>query len=106
MHAGKIESCKLQIAQALDILKKAIETIREAQEYNPDEENNGCCSKDKTGKICKSQKWYLDIRDQLQIRHKIPAFTDKRQSESFGRQIEKLVNLRGAGEEPDMVLSA
>jgi len=47
MHAGKIESSKLQIAQAMDILKNAIETIREAQEYNPDEENNGCCSKDK-----------------------------------------------------------
>jgi len=47
MHQGKIESSKLQIAQAMDILKNAIETIREAQEYNPDEEDNGHCGKDK-----------------------------------------------------------
>jgi len=61
--------------------------------------------KDKEGKARKSLKWYLDFTDHNEIRHKIPAFTDKRQSEALGRQIEKLVAARG-GEGIDVALSA
>jgi len=61
--------------------------------------------KDKDGKNRKSLKWYLDFADHNEIRHKIPGFSDKRQSESLGRQIEKLVNAR-SGEGLDASLSA
>jgi integrase len=48
-----------------------------------------------------SDKWYLEFRNHLEEVHRLPAFTDKRQSETLGRQIEKLVNHRMLGEYPD-----
>jgi len=57
--------------------------------------------KDRSGKQRKSAKWYVDIFDHNQLRHRIPAYTDKRVSEALGRNIEDLVNYRGAGLEPD-----
>ena len=39
-----------------------------------------------------------------QLRHKIPAFTDKWLNEALGRNIESLVNCRIAGLEPDVKL--
>ena len=53
--------------------------------------------KDRNGKRRKSAKWYLDFADHNQLRHKIPAFADKRLSEAPGRNIEALVNCRIAG---------
>ena len=57
--------------------------------------------KDRSGEQRKSAKWYLDFADHNQLRHKIPAFSDKRLSEALGRNIEALVNCRSAGQELD-----
>jgi hypothetical protein len=57
--------------------------------------------KDREGKQRKSAKWYLDFADHNQLRHKIPAFRDKRLSDALGRNIEALVNCRSAGQELD-----
>jgi integrase/recombinase XerD len=57
--------------------------------------------KDRDGKQHKSAKWYVGIFDHNQLRHKIPAFADKRLSEALGRNIEGLVNCRSAGQELD-----
>ena len=61
--------------------------------------------KDRDGKKQRSAKWYVDIFDHNRLRHKIPAFADKRQSEALGRNIEALVNCRIAGLEPDVKLN-
>ena len=61
--------------------------------------------KDRDGKQRKTAKWYLDFSDHNQLRHKIPAFVDKRISEAFGRNIESLVNCRLSGLEPDVKLN-
>jgi integrase len=61
--------------------------------------------KDRSGKQRKSAKWYLDFADHNQLRHKIPAFADKRLSEALGRNIEALVHCRIAGLEPDVKLN-
>jgi integrase len=61
--------------------------------------------KDRNGKLRKSAKWYVDIFDHNQLRHRIPAFADKRLSEALGRNIEALVNCRIAGLEPDAKLN-
>jgi integrase len=61
--------------------------------------------KDRNSKQRKSAKWYVDIFDHNQLRHKIPAFADKRLSEGLGRNIESLVNCRSAGLEPDAKLN-
>lgn len=57
--------------------------------------------KGRDGKIRKSAKWYCDFRDHFEVRRKTPAFTDKRQSEAFGRNIENLVNSKKAGLDVD-----
>jgi len=61
--------------------------------------------KDRDGKNQKAAKWYVDIFDHNRLRHKIPAFADKRLSEGLGRNIESLVNCRIAGLEPDVKLN-
>jgi integrase len=61
--------------------------------------------KDRDGQQKKAAKWYLDFADHNQLRHKIPAFADKRLSEALGRNIESLVNSRIAGLEPDVKLN-
>jgi len=60
---------------------------------------------DRDGEKRKTAKWYLDFSDHNQLRHKIPAFADKRLSEAFGRNIESLVNCRLSGLEPDSRLN-
>lgn len=60
--------------------------------------------RDKSGKKCKSRKWYVDFADHLRIRHRIPGFENKRQTEAFGRQIEKLANSLISGEGLDREL--
>ena len=57
--------------------------------------------KDRSGKQRKSAKWYVDIFDHNQLRHRIPAFRDKRLSEALARNIEAIVNCRIAGLELD-----
>ena len=61
--------------------------------------------RDRNGKKCKTSKWYIEFRDHLQLTRRLPAFTDKRQSEALGRQIEKLVGYKVSGELPDVQLT-
>ena len=61
--------------------------------------------KDKSGQIRQVKKWWIELKDHLQIIRRFPAFTDKQASELFGQQIQRLINLRAAGEQPDTNLS-
>ena len=60
--------------------------------------------RDRAGKERQSQKWYLDFKDHLGIRHRIPAYTDEGESKSLGHRIKELVGLRRAGELPGVDL--
>jgi len=51
------------------------------------------------------RKWWIQLRDHLNIIRRFPAFTDKAQSEALGRQIERLVNSKIAGEQLEPQLS-
>jgi len=53
----------------------------------------------------KTAKLYLEFKDHLQLTRRLPAFADRRLSESLGRQIEKLVACKISGEQPDAQLS-
>ena len=61
--------------------------------------------KDRAGGETESNKWYLDFYDHGRIRRRIPALTDKKASESFGRNIEQLVNCRASGLDHDLKLN-
>jgi len=61
--------------------------------------------KDRSGKKRQTKNWYVELTDHLRIPQRFPAFEDKRQSELLGRQIERLVNYKVAGEQPDAQLS-
>jgi len=61
--------------------------------------------RDRQGQKRKSEKWYIDFSDHLQTRHKMPAFSDKRQSEALERNIKSLVNCRTSGLEFDIKLN-
>ena len=56
--------------------------------------------KDRNGQKVQASKWYIETRDNLQTVRRFPAFTDKQQSEALGRQIERLVACKVAGEQP------
>ena len=60
--------------------------------------------KTKDGKSKQASKWYVEFRDHLDTVRRLPAFTDKRQSQELGRKIEKLVACRANGESPDKQL--
>ena len=60
--------------------------------------------RDRDGQKRKSQKWYLDFAGHNGIRHRIPAFENKRQSEALGRNIEALISCKIAGQRPDTEL--
>jgi hypothetical protein len=47
--------------------------------------------RDREGRKRKTSKFYIEFKDHLELTRRLPAFTDKRQSEALGRQIEKLV---------------
>ncbi len=61
--------------------------------------------RDRGGQVKQSAKWYIDIFDHNRLRHKIPAFEDKRLSEALGRNIESVINCRVSGLEPDAKLN-
>ena len=46
--------------------------------------------KTKAGKSQPYAKWYVEFRDHLDIVRRLPGFTDKRETESLGRNVEKL----------------
>ncbi len=56
---------------------------------------------DVDGNRQESRKYYIDIKDNMGRRHRIPAFTEKRTSKSFGENIEALVSTKIAGQRPD-----
>jgi hypothetical protein len=61
--------------------------------------------KDNNGKTRTVKKWWVELRDHLGIVRRFGGFADKGQTELLGRQIERLVNYRVAGEQPDAQLS-
>jgi len=58
----------------------------------------------KSGQKKPYAKWYVEFRDHLESIRRLPAFTDKKQSEELGRKIERLVACRSNGESPDTAL--
>ncbi len=61
--------------------------------------------KTKDGTTGKTTKYYIEFADHNKLRHKIPAFADKKASEAFGRNIESLINCRVSGLETDIKLN-
>jgi len=61
--------------------------------------------KGRNGQIKTVKRWYCELRDHLQTVRRFPAFTDKQQSEAFGRKIERLVSGKISGEPPDVQMS-
>ena len=59
----------------------------------------------KDGNKQKTQKYYLEFRDVYNIVRRLPAFSDKRQSQSLARNIERLRNETFAGLGPDETLT-
>ena len=57
--------------------------------------------KARDGRTRQARKWYVEVRDHLSTVRRFSAFTDKAQSEALGRQIERLVAFRIAGEQLD-----
>ncbi len=54
--------------------------------------------RDRKGRTRESAKWYLEFRDHMEVTRRLPAFTDAKASEELGRQIERLLSFRGAGD--------
>ena len=61
--------------------------------------------KSKTGQTTPYARWYVEFRDQREQIRRLPGFTDKRQTEEFGRKVEKLVSCRLNGDSPDRTLA-
>jgi integrase/recombinase XerD len=57
--------------------------------------------KSRDGKTKQAKKWYVEFRDHREIQRRLPAFTDRKASEDFGRKVEKLVTARVSAEAPD-----
>jgi integrase len=52
------------------------------------------------GTYHETDHWYVEIKDHVGARHRIPAFTDSEASAEFGRKVEQLANLKAAKLEP------
>ena len=61
--------------------------------------------KDRAGKSQPYAKWYVEFRDHLETIRRLPGFTDKRQTEALGRNVEKLVASKANGGAPDKSLA-
>ena len=60
---------------------------------------------DWSGKSRKAmRRWYVDFVDHQEIRRRIPAFTDRKRSERFARNVENLVQRTGNGQSPNDTL--
>ncbi len=57
------------------------------------------------GSTREARKWYVELTDHRQIVRRFAGFEDKRKTEALGRQIERLICYRAAGEQPDPQLS-
>ena len=60
---------------------------------------------DRNGHSRETENFYCEITDHAGIVRRIPAFSDERASEEFGRKVECLVSLRVAGMEPSADLT-
>ena len=56
------------------------------------------------GKTQQTKAWYVEIRDG-DLRHRIPAYTDQKSSEEFGRKVERLASCKAAKLPPDVELT-
>lgn len=56
--------------------------------------------KDRNGQTQTAAKWYIEFTDHRETTRRLPACTDKKQSEAIGRNVERLVGCRLAGEKP------
>ncbi len=54
--------------------------------------------KDRTGKTRESAKWYVEVKDHLDVVRRMPDFTDKALTAELGRRIQKLVAVRVLGD--------
>ena len=61
--------------------------------------------KDRAGKSVEYRVWYVEFRDHLETIRRLTAFGDRKQSESFGRNLETLVADKINGDAPDKQLS-
>ena len=53
-----------------------------------------------------ASRWYIEFDDVNGVLHRLAAFTDRRATEEFARKVERLVELRTAGELPNGELRA
>jgi len=61
--------------------------------------------RDRSGQKRELRKWWIELTDHLETIRRFPAFSDKALSEALGRQIERLVACRIAGQQPGPELS-
>ena len=61
--------------------------------------------RDRDGVKRKTSKFYIEVRDHLGLVRRLPAFSDRRLSESLGRSIQSLVNCRKANLDLDAGLN-
>ena len=61
--------------------------------------------RDRSGKKRKTSKWYIEVKDHIELTRRFPAFTDKRQSEALGRQIKTLIACKMSGGQPERQLA-
>ena len=61
--------------------------------------------RDRTGAIRRAAKWYCELRNAAGVLRRVPAFADRAASESLGRQLVRLVNVRAGGDRPDPALT-
>ena len=54
--------------------------------------------KDRSGKTRESAKWYVEVKDHLDVVRRMPGFTDKALTAELGRRIQKLVAVRVLGD--------
>jgi integrase len=52
--------------------------------------------KDRQGQTTKTLNWYVEFTDHREIVRRVPAFSDKKQSENLGRRIVELVTARAS----------
>ena len=57
--------------------------------------------RDRSGKQCKSAKWYGEFKDHLEAKRRVPLFKDKQASREVLHKIEQLVACKVAGDMPD-----
>jgi len=61
--------------------------------------------RDRQGRPRESKAWYVEFRDHLEAVRRLPAFTDRKQSEELGRKVERLVCCVSNREAPDLGLA-